>query len=79
MVSLIIASLLFPSRNQNNQPADQKTRIMDWIRIEENQFINESGRALVFHGVHNWDPYNLEQEGHRKEKREADRESSLSS
>jgi len=37
---------------------------MDWISIEGNSFVNESGEAIVFQGVNIRDPHNLEEEGH---------------
>ena len=42
----------------------QKEKSMDWISIEGNKFVNESGETMVFHGVNIRDPHNLEDEGH---------------
>jgi len=36
----------------------------DWLRIEGNQLVNESGEKVVFHGVNIRDPHNLDAEGH---------------
>jgi len=64
LISLILALLLLPSCTQNSQSVDQKTRTMDWIRIEGNHFVNESGETMVFQGVNIRDPHQLEEEAH---------------
>jgi aryl-phospho-beta-D-glucosidase BglC (GH1 family) len=36
---------------------------MDWISIEGNRFVNESGQTMIFQGVNIRDPHNLEEDG----------------
>ncbi len=37
---------------------------MEWIRIEGNKFVTESGKTIIFQGVNIRDPHNLEEEDH---------------
>ncbi len=56
-ISLILTLFLLPSCNREKQS-------MDWVSIEGNRFVNESGETLIFQGVNIRDPHNLEEEGH---------------
>jgi len=42
----------------------QTGNTMEWISIEGNRFVNESGETMIFRGVNIRDPHNLENEGH---------------
>ena len=64
MLSLILALFLDTSCTQNSQSMDQESTSMEWISIEGNKFVNESGETMVFQGVNIRDPHNLEEEGH---------------
>ena len=37
---------------------------MDWISVEGNKFVNESGETFVFKGVNIRNPHGLEEDGH---------------
>ena len=40
----------------------QESQPLDWIRVEGNQFVNESGETIVFRGVNIKDPHRLAQQ-----------------
>ncbi len=61
-LSIILIGLMFmliqtPVYSQNGKPTE-------WIRIEGNKFVNESGKTMIFQGVNIRDPHNLEEDGH---------------
>jgi len=42
----------------------QSDHSLEWIRVEGNRFVNESGETMIFHGVNFADPANLVRSGH---------------
>jgi hypothetical protein len=50
----------------------QKAKSMDWISIEGNKFVNESGETIVFRGVNIRDPYPEKRDAPWEAKWEAD-------
>lgn len=39
---------------------------VEWISVEGNHFVNESGETIIFQGVNFRDPHNLDRDGHWK-------------
>ena len=56
LFSLALNLLLLPCGAQD-------TNSMDWISIDGNRFVNESGQTMIFQGVNIRDPHNLEEDG----------------
>jgi len=56
-ISLALLLILLICKAQNNNT-------MEWISVEGNRFVNESGETLVFQGVNIRDPHNLAEDGH---------------
>ncbi len=63
--SILICIILIPSMIIF-LPASfaQPGRAMEWISVEGNRFVNESGETIIFQGVNFKDPHNLDREGH---------------
>ena len=62
IIGLALGLSLFPACSQSNdgmEPVD-----IEWIGINGNSFVNESGETMIFQGVNIRDPHNLEKEGH---------------
>jgi len=57
LISLVLTLILIPGHAQTESS-------LEWIRIEGNKFVNESGKTMIFQGVNLRDPHNLEEEGH---------------
>ena len=60
---MVSAILVLMSCVQDRQ-IDENSASPEWISIEGNSFVNESGETVVFQGVNIRDPHNLEEEGH---------------
>ncbi|MEN8227099.1 MAG: glycoside hydrolase family 5 protein [Bacteroidota bacterium] len=56
LISLSLILFIHPAYSQN-----EKT--MEWIHVEGNLFMNESGETLIFQGVNIRDPHNLTEDG----------------
>jgi len=56
LLSLMLGLIFLPCSAQHK-------KAMEWIRINENHFVNESGKTMVFQGVNIRDPHNLEEGG----------------
>lgn len=63
MPVLVSATLLLMSCMQDRQ-INENSASPEWISIEGNSFVNESGETVVFQGVNIRDPHKLEEEGH---------------
>lgn len=57
LVSISLA--LFPLPTSAQAP-----KAVEWIRVQGNRFVNESGETLVFRGVNIRDPHDLANDGH---------------
>ena len=64
LLLVLVGGMFLTTSCSREKASTPKAQSMDWIRIEGNKFLNESGETLVFHGVNIRDPHNLEQEGH---------------
>jgi aryl-phospho-beta-D-glucosidase BglC (GH1 family) len=62
IIGLTLGLFLFPACSQSTDGMESID--MEWIAIEGNSFVNESGETIVFHGVNIRDPHKLEEEGH---------------
>lgn len=56
LISLSLFLLLLPAYTQNEKP-------VEWISVEGNRFVNESGETRIFQGVNIRDPHNLAKDG----------------
>ena len=56
LISLSLILLLLPAYTQNEKP-------VEWISVEGNRFVNESGETRIFQGVNIRDPHNLAKDG----------------
>ena len=56
LISLSLILLLLPAYTQNEKP-------VEWISVEGNRFVNESGETRIFQGVNIRDPHNLAEDG----------------
>ena len=56
LISLSLILFLLPAYAQNEKP-------MEWISVEGNRFVNESGETRIFQGVNIRDPHGLAKDG----------------
>jgi aryl-phospho-beta-D-glucosidase BglC (GH1 family) len=59
-IASLIALLLFTAQWHNAHAQDPA---MEWIQVAGNQFVNESGEAVIFQGVNIRDPHGLDRDG----------------
>ena len=57
LIGLMFMLIQIPVISQNGKS-------VEWIRIEGNKFVNESGETMIFQGVNIRDPHDLEEGGH---------------
>lgn len=64
LILTLVPGILLTKSCRPDKQSSPDDRAMEWIRVEDSRFVNESGETIVFQGVNVRDPHNLEKEGH---------------